>query len=480
MTILTKFIGLKPALSFCFFLILAALAEAQRPNVLFIAVDDLRLQSTVYGQDQMITPGLERLARESVVFDRAYVSVPVCGASRASLMTGVRPAVGRFWNYFTRKDRDYPMAPSVAAWFKQHGYTSISNGKIYHFTDDDLDAWSRSPWMPEEKGIGWQGYLLEESRIAIEANRTSENPNRVIGPATEAADVADNMYPDGMLTDKVVQDLHQLAKTGEPFFLAAGFWKPHLPFNAPKKYWDLYDPAEIELADNDYQPVDAPGHSMHNFGELRNMFSDTPKQGPVSEELARKLVHGYYACVSYTDAQIDRLLDVLEETGLAENTIVVLWGDHGYHLGEHGLWCKHACFDRTMNAPLMVKIPGVTQGTKTSAIIEFIDIYPTLCDLVGLPQPDHLDGLSFAEEVRSPDGSFKEFAYSRYHWGESVVGADHMYTEWTNETGTIEARMLFDRAKDPDQNTNVVEQDEYAEVVKRMRDHLMKIRAGVR
>ncbi|NDV61881.1 sulfatase-like hydrolase/transferase [Puniceicoccales bacterium CK1056] len=451
----------------------------ERPNILFIAVDDLRLQSTVYGQNQMKTPGLSRLADESVVFSRAYCSVPVCGASRASLMTGVRPTADRFFNYYTRKDRDLPEVPSVAKWFKDHGYTTISNGKIYHHTDDDLVAWSERPWGPPSKGIGWQGYLTEESKTMILANQTAENPNQIIGPATENADVDDNMYPDGMLADKAIEDLKRFAKSGEPFFLGVGFWKPHLPFNAPKKYWDLYNPEDIELADNPYQPKDSPDAAMHRFGELRDMYGDIPQDGPISDELARRLIHGYFAAVSYSDAQINKLLDTLEETGLAENTIVVLWGDHGYHLGEHGLWCKHANFDRTMNAPLIVKAPGIKGGVKTSAITEFIDIYPTLCELADLPIPGHLDGKSFVSELREPDNQFKEYAYSRYHWGESIISDQHIYTEWINQSGELYGRMLYDHENDPAENLNVSESPEYAGVVEAMKSQLEDVRQSI-
>jgi arylsulfatase A-like enzyme len=450
---------------------------ADKPNVLFIAVDDLRLQAGVYGQAQMSTPGLDGFAETATVFTRAYCSVPVCGASRASLMSGARPTDTRFVNYYTRKDRDLPDAPSVAKWFKKAGYTTVSNGKIYHFPDDDLDAWTEQPWMPDHEGIGWQCYLKEESRQMIDANRDPEKPDLVVGPSTEDADVADNAYPDGMLADKAIADLKRFAASGEAFFLAVGFWKPHLPFNAPRKYWDLYDRNEVELADNPFKPEGAPDSAMHNFGELRGMYGDTPEEGPIPEALNRRLVHGYYACVSYTDAQIQKVLAALEATGLTETTIVVLWGDHGFHLGEHGLWCKHANFDRTMNAPLMVRVPGLKGGVKTSALTEFIDIYPTLCELAGLPMPTHLDGRSFVSELKQPDHYFKDYAYSRYHAGESVVTQNFIYTEWHDENRESYGRMLYDHGNDPKENKNVSEDPLYADVVAFMQSKLNEVRA---
>lgn len=445
-------------------------SDVSKPNVLFIAVDDLRLQANVFGQTQMVTPGLDMLASEATVFKKAYCSVPVCGASRASLMSGARPAEDRFWNYYARKDRDLPDVPSLARWFKEAGYRTTSNGKIYHFSDDDIDAWSEPPFMPEPKGLGGhqQGYLKEESLRMAEANRNPAKPGVVIGPATEGADVPDNAYPDGALADKVIEDLQSYAQTGEPFFLGVGFWKPHLPYIAPKKYWDLYDAEEIVLADNPYKPIDAPDASMHHFGELRNMYADTPLEGPVSDDLARRLIHGYYACVSYVDAQIQKLLVTLEETGLAENTIIVLWGDHGYHLGEHGLWCKHATFDRTMNAPLIVKVPWIEGGVETLAITEFVDIYPTLCELADLPMPSHLDGKSFVSELENPDHYFKDYAYSRYHWGEAIIIPNFLYSEWKDKERETYARMLFDHRNDPKENQNVAEDPKYAEIVKYM------------
>ena len=455
----------------------AEFTDAGRPNVLFIVVDDLRLQANVFGQTQMVTPGLDHLASEATVFTRAYCSVPVCGASRASLMSGARPKDNRFVNYFARKDRDLPDVPSVAKWFKDAGYKTISNGKIYHFADDDIEAWSEDPYIPQTQGIGRQGYLKEESKRMIAANRNADYPDRVIGPATEDADVPDNAYRDGALADKAIRDLKRFADSGEPFFLGVGFWKPHLPFVSPKKYWDLYNAEDIELADNPHKPEGAPDAAMHNFGELRNMYGDTPKEGPVSDELARRLVHGYYASVSYTDAQIKRLLVTLEETGLARNTIVVLWGDHGYHLGEHGLWCKHATFDRTMNAPLIVKVPWIAGGVKTSAITEFIDVYPTLCELADLPLPGHLDGKSFVSELEQPDHYFKDYAYSRYHSGEAIITPQFLYSEWRDKDRTSYGRMLFDHRNDPKENVNVSEDPAYAEIVAYMRSRIGEVRA---
>ena len=436
-------------------------------NVLFIAVDDLRLQAGIYGQSQMITPSIDKFGKEGVVFTKAYCSVPVCGASRASLLSGLRPTPTRFVNYFTKKDIDAPNVPSLPMWFKENGYTTLSRGKIYHHKEDDINAWSEEPYLPKV-GIGFQSYITEESKKIVDSNKTDDNPAQVIGPAYEVADVEDNGYPDGMLADKAIEDLQSFSNSDEPFFLAVGFWKPHLPFNAPKKYWDLYTEADLKLADNPYMPENAPKEAGHQWNELRGMYDGIPQEGPVSDELARKLIHGYYACVSYTDAQIGKVLNELDRLGLAENTLVVLWGDHGWHLGEHGLWCKHCNFDRVLNAPLIIRAPGKTKGHKTETLVEFIDLYPTLCDLAGLDQPDHIDGKSLAAVLKNPEKKHKDAVFSRYHDGESVITEQYLYTEWT-KNGEFVSHMLYDHKNDPTENINVAELSEYKEVVKKMK-----------
>lgn len=449
-------------------------------NVLFIAVDDLRLQANCYGQEQMITPNIDRLAESGTLFDRAYCSVPVCGASRASLLSGARPTFTRFSTYYTRKDEDLPGVPSLPAWFKQHGYVTISNGKIYHHVDDDPEAWSEEPYLPKS-GIGWQSYITDFSEMIVDRNRTAENPNQIIGPPYEHPDTTDNAYPDGKLAEKSIRDLRRLAKEKKPFFLAVGFWKPHLPFNAPKKYWDLYEESDIRLADNPFKPKNAPDAAMHNWGELRNMYDNIPQEGPLPDSMARKLIHGYYACVSYTDAQIGKVLDELDELGLAENTVVVLWGDHGWHLGEHTLWCKHCNFDRVMNAPLIVRDPDSKGGRRTSSITEFIDIYPSLCELCDLPEPDHLDGNSFAKVLKDPSTRIKEYAYVRYNRGESVISEKYSYTEFLDNQGDrVRNVMLYDLENDPAENVNISGRKDMKEVVKQLSLQLEKIKSSIK
>ena len=253
--------------------------------------------------------------------------------------------------------------------------------------------------------------------------------------------------------------------------MAVGFFKPHLPFNAPKKYWDLYDDTPIDLPKNYFVPQGAPEEAIHNFGELRN-YAAVPKTGPVSDEMARTLIRGYYACVSYTDAQIGRLLDVLDETGLSENTIVVLWGDHGWNLGEHTLWCKHCTFETSMRAPLIIRTPQQaksSQGNSTHALAEFIDIYPTLCELAGIDSPDHLEGQSLVPLIRDSSLEGKGFAIGRFRNGDTIRTDRWRYTEYTSSQGagkgSVVSRMLYDHSKDPDENRNLANLPEYKTIV---------------
>ncbi|MEA3226936.1 MAG: sulfatase-like hydrolase/transferase, partial [Planctomycetota bacterium] len=261
-------------------------AGRRKPNVLFIAVDDLRPQLGCYSHEQMISPNIDRLAADGVTFLRSYCQVPVCGASRASLLTGTRPTPDRFLGYSTWAEKDLPGALSVAEHFKNNGYHTISNGKIFHHRADCKDSWSEDTWHPTGH---WRNYVLEENQ------KLNSRKPKSAGPAYECADVPDSAYFDGKVADKGISDLRRLKREDKPFFLALGFLKPHLPFNAPKKYWDMYKPEEIDLADNPFRPKGAPDAALHNWGELRN-YHGIPPKGPLSEELARKLVHGYYAC----------------------------------------------------------------------------------------------------------------------------------------------------------------------------------------
>lgn len=449
-----------------FFLLLLIVASCQekvqeqkptKPNILFIAVDDLRPELSSYGANHIQSPSIDKLASQSLVFDRAYCNIPVCGASRASLMSGIRPGKHRFIGYSTRLNEDYPGATSLPMHFKNNGYTTISNGKIYHHKDDDAEAWDEV-WGPKGQFSG-RDYLLANN-VDLDTKEGSR------GYPFEKALVSDTAYKDGKTAEKSIRDLRKLSKEGKPFFLAVGFLKPHLPFNAPAKYWDLYDSANISLPENYLQPETTPKEAFHNFGELRH-YSVVPKTGPLSDELANKLIHGYYACVSYTDAQIGKLLHELEVLGLDENTIVILWGDHGWNLGDHMMWCKHCNFESSLHVPLMIKVPGRTKGERTSDITEYVDIYPSLSELAGLPIPDELEGESFVGSING-EKRIDDFAISKFHEGVTIVKENYFYTEYLGDDDKAIARMLFDHSTDPLELKNLSEEKEFEAVVREL------------
>ncbi len=433
--------------------------EEKKTNVLFIIVDDLRNDLGCYGHSMVQTPNINKLAKEGLIFDYAYCQVPVSGASRACLLTGLRPSAERFKTYDTWQDVDAPGIISLPGHFKKNGYTTLSRGKVYHHINDAMDSWSEKPWDAINNRRTWRDYATEKN---IELNN---NPEIMAGPAYECADVEDTVYRDGKLAKKAISDLAGLKESGDNFFLAVGFVKPHLPFNAPNKYWDLYDENEIQLAPNPEAPEDAPEQAMHSFGELR-AYSGIPKEGPVPDSTAKKLIHGYYACTSYIDAMIGSVLFSLDTLGLAENTIVVLLADHGWHLGEHGLWCKHCNFDKVLRVPLIIRIPGLEGGKRNKVLTELIDLYPTLCDLCSIEKPEHLEGKSLKHILKNPDSRHKEEIFSRYHAGETVINHKYAFTEWYTKDYETVARMLYNHDNDFSENHNISELPQNSELVR--------------
>lgn len=437
--------------------------DSERPNVLFIMVDDLRPELGAYDHHVVKTPNIDEFSSRATLFTNAYVNVPVCGASRASMMTGIRPNQVRFRSYQARADKEAPDAETLFGVLKSNDYQTHSIGKIMHFANDSEDDWTSLPWKPKvEHGMGHRNYLLEENIKFFKKHKT--------GPPFEMADVEDSAYFDGKTTLEALNRLNQLSKNQKPFFLAVGFVKPHLPFNAPKKYWDLYDHSKIQLPNNPNQPTNAPPKAKHAFGELRK-FDGIPKNPlPVSDSMARKLIHGYYACVSYIDAQIGILLEGLDNLNLSENTIVFILGDHGWSLGEHGLWAKHSPFDLATRTPLIVRTPEHLSETYKSGrahgLVEFIDIFPTIMELVDLAELDQLDGKSFVEQLKDPLSDGKEVVFPRWSIAEIIKTDQYSYTEWRDKRGGVLERMLYDHNLDPEETFNVSEEPEYADIVK--------------
>jgi len=429
-----------------------ARADTKKPNVLFFAVDDLRPELNCYGKTWIKSPNIDRIAKRGMVFNRAYCQQAVCSPSRSSLLTGTRPDSTKVWDLVTHFRDAEPNIATLPQHFKQNGYFVQGMGKIFHPGYDDERSWS-IPWQTPQA----PNYAKGKS----EDVKDEDKPKAKAGPAFEAGEVADNFYKDGMVADLAVKTLKTIGKKSEPFFLAVGFAKPHLPFVSPKKYWDMYNPAEIKLAPNPYHPEDSPEYALTNSNELRN-YTNMPAKGPITDDLARQLKHGYYAAVSYTDAQVGKVLDELEKQGLANNTIIVLWGDHGWKLGEHGEWAKHTNYENDANAPLLLSAPGMkSAGKHTDALVEFVDIYPTLADLAGLSLPSHLEGVSFKPLLDDPNRKWKPAAFSQYPrkklMGYSMRTDRYRFTVWVDreDHSKIDAIELYDHKVDPQENRNI-------------------------
>jgi iduronate 2-sulfatase len=465
----------------------------QSPNVLFIFVDDLRPQLGCYGHQQMKTPNIDHLAGEGLLFNSSYCNIPVCGASRASIMSGMRGTPSRFVHWFTKLEEDAPEAISLPGYFKENGYNCVSLGKTFHHKEDCKEDWSKLPWGPDqysEKQWAGKGYLNEENKAFIKENG---------GLNAFYCEVAGNQsgpYPDEVTADKAIEHLRTLKGENTPFFLAVGFFKPHLPFNAPRDYWDMYEASEELLAANPGRPENAPSeafYSLQQLGqsegwpatdeeyfdvyptkELRS-YQGIPKSGAIPDSIAIKLVQGYSACVSYTDALVGRVLDELKRLRMEDNTIVVLLGDHGWQLGEHELWCKHCNFRTALQAPLIIKVPGKKGGMKTDALTEFVDVYPTLCELCGLDIPSQVEGSSLVTLLNDPDAEVKDEIFLRFMAGNTVKTSRYSYTEYYDNEGGLQGNMLYDHMNDPNENRNLATEAEYEQLILKFRNRLLEV-----
>ena len=466
-------------------------AGATKPdlNVLFLSIDDLRPLLGCYGDKDVHTPNIDALAQSGTVFNRAYCQQAVCNPSRASLMTGLRPDSGRVWDLQTHFRDMNPDVVTVSQHFMNNGYHSEGTGKIYHTghgNRNDAMSWSVPHRVPRVSN-----YALDESNAIVKANRKAsreradrgERAGISNGPAAEIAQVPDNVYRDGQTTEWGIEALGRLKD--QPFFLAVGMSKPHLPFCAPKRYWDLYDADQFDIPENGL-PEDVPKWAATNWGELRK-YDSVPAKGPLSEAKARELIHGYYACVSFIDAQVGMLIDRVKSLGLWEKTAVCLWGDHGWKLGEHGLWCKHTNFELDARSPLITRIPGQAKaGSTTNGLVELVDIYPSLAEAAGLDLPGHLEGTSYLPLMNDPGRTWKSAAFSQYpRSGKKMMGYSmktdrYRYTEWVQranagapkgaewKAGKVEARELYDHRADPAENVNLAELSDQTSVVERM------------
>ena len=456
--------------------IINAQTGTKNHNILFISVDDFRPKINSYGESQMITPNIDKLASEGLQFNNAFTNIAVCGASRASIMTGIRPSQSRFNDYTSRASKDTPNAISLNQLFMENGYETISYGKIYHYPNDTGEYWSDN-----DGGAHQADYQDPKAQERKRNGEFGEHGRK--GPAFEYPEVDDYAYNDGKVTQRALDKMKALKAENKPFFMAVGYVSPHLPFIQPKKYWDLYDHNEVPLADNAYQPENSPYiamHAQHDNAELRNMYLDIPSKGLLSDEMSRNLVHGYYASVSYMDALIGDLIDGLDAMGLRDNTTIILWSDHGFFLGEHGFWCKHSTFYEAIKIPFIISSPGFAKNQTTDSFTELVDVYPTLCELTGITPPGYIHGESLTTVMENPSVNLKDEIYTRYKQGEAVVDKNYSYTEFFQGEQYL-GNMLYDLNVDLKQNTDISKRaenaalvDKYSKKLKVMRDFVNK------
>ena len=446
----------------------SAFAE-ERPNVLFIMADDLRAELASYGSPAL-TPNLDRLARRSVQFDRAYAQQAVCNPSRSSLLTGRRPDTLRIWNNSTHFRELNPEVTTLPLWFKEHGYTSRCVGKIFHNWHTAVHGDPRSWSAPEF--LHYANHGDDDAQVTGALGPNLANTTTGFGYAKnglcECRDVPDEAYYDGRVAAEAVRVLGEVK--GAPFFLAVGFWKPHAPFNAPKKYWDMYDRTKLPVLDP-RRPEGAPDIAFHESTEV---LGPPGKRSTLTSEEAAEMRHGYFANIAYMDAQVGKVLDALDTSGVAGRTIVVFIADHGYHIGEHTLWGKTSNFELDARVPFMISAPGnKNAGRRTNSLAELLDLFPTLVELCRLPAPGGLEGTSLVAVLDDPAKSVKPAAFTQHPrpayydreptkspqaMGCSVRTARVRYTEWRDwKTGETIARELYDGVGDPAEMRNAVD-----------------------
>ena len=415
----------------------------RKPNVLFIAIDDLRAELGCYGKDYIKSPNLDKLASEGILFTRHFVQVPTCGASRYSMLTGTLPrnvkqlSNNAFVTYITHKP-ETEKPETFIHYLRQNGYYTVGIGKISHHPDGYVYGYLEPKSNVLELPYSWDEMLFNAGKWGTGnnaffgyANGTNRNTLKNMVKPYEMGNVDDTGYVDGLTAQLAIRKLRDLKKKGKPFFLGVGFFKPHLPFNSPKKYWDLYDEDKLPLAPVRRIPENSSRASLHNSGEFNSYKLGDEKaslNGPVSKEYERKLRHAYFACISYVDAQVGKVLDELKRLGLDKNTIVVVWGDHGWHLGDQLVWGKHTVFERALKSAFIVKVPWAKNNGKVSdKVVSSIDIYPTLSELCGLKVPDYVDGKSLLPILNGTDDNWQEEAYSYFRNGISMRTPDYHF-----------------------------------------------------
>ena len=475
--------------------------SVDKPNILFISIDDLRPTLGVYGDSVAISPNIDQLAAEGVVFMEAFCQSAVCAPSRASLMTGLRPDSTRVWHLGDKFREINPDIVTMPQYFSKHGYHTVNIGKIFHNYMPDSVSWDEPDLRParyvRKEWLGRDGetfYISEQVNASQKRKRDSLLKLRPIryadgwntGPAWEAADVHDTMYYDGAQTELAKTTLTRLAKSDRPFYFGLGYFRPHLPFAVPKKYWDMYDANSIPRPNNPSFPIDAPIQSMNSMYELRHYdgfghIKHPTESIPIHPDTASILRHGYYASVSYVDALLGDLFAHMKKLDIYENTIIVVWGDHGWKLGDHNSWGKMTNYNIDLKVPIIIRFPNHQHpGTQTDGITELIDLFPTLCELAGIDIPEYFQGISLVPLIEDPQRTWKSAAFSQFHrrprvsadglryMGYSMNTAEYHYIEWytwdqeTATRGPLTDVELYDRINDPYERVNIAASNESA------------------
>ncbi len=478
-------------------------------NVLLVSFDDLRPELGCYGNEVIQTPNLDNFASEGVAFTNAFCQVSISAPSRASLMTGLRPDSTRVWHLADKFRNTIPDVTTLPQYFQQHGYYTVGIGKQFHNHMPDSISFDEPDLRPEEYKIGnmidrdaenfYYDEDIKKELAKVREERLKKNPNAYAGGwgygrVMEDSDAPDNAFYDGAQTELALETIHRIKDQDQPFFLSLGYFRPHLPFVAPKKYWDLYNRDSIPMATNPYLPKDSPIMAINSSYELMgcyDMYSNHPSIYQQPEDTARMLKHGYYASVSYIDACFGKLMEGLKEMGLDKNTIILIYGDHGWKLGEHRSWCKQTVYDNDTHVPLIVNAPDIkAKGQQCDRLVELVDIFPTLSDLAGIQPPKYLQGASMKPLLENPEQQWKSAVFSQHHrrpkespdkqryMGYSMRTEKYHFVEWyywdddKKLKGDYVTSELYDSMNDPDENINISGELENKEVIKGLSEQL--------